>query len=757
MQSSALNEDPSDGPANDLAGADAWRRGMGASLLHRSRRATTLAAGVVVLATVAAFSNSFAGPFIFDDLEAVTNNTTIKQLWPIGNVLCPPHDATVTGRPLLNLSLALNYAVGGTNVRGYHVVNLAIHLVAALLLLGILRRTFLLPAMRERWQVVATPLALAIALLWAIHPLQTESVTYVVQRAESLMGLLYLLTLYCFLRGVDAARAGFWYVGSVAACLLGMVSKEVMVSAPLIVLLYDRTFVAGSFRAAWRRRWGLYLALAATWLLLGWMVVLTGNHGGTAGFGLSVSCWSYLCTQFGAIVHYLRLCVWPHPLVLDYGAVILRNAAEIVPYAIVIGLLGAATVVALRRWPKVGFLGAWFFAILAPTSSFMPACVTQTIAEHRMYLPLAAVVTGVVLGACFAGQWLVGRWKVSRFGLRVAGVLLLIAVASALGIVTFQRNAIYAGTLSIWRDTVATAPENCRAQYSFGLALADRGQADAAIPHLQKAVELRPDSEKAHNNLGIVLAGRGQIDAAIAQYQEALKLKPDYAEAYNNLGNALGGRGQADAAIAQFEKALELKPDYAEAYNNLGSVLGGRGQMDAAIAQFEKALELKPDFAKAHNNLANVLGGRGQVDAAIAHYQKALEIEPGYAEIHNNLANALAGRGQIDAAIVHYQKALEIKPDFMAAHYNLGLALANRGQLSAAIAHYQNVLELMPNFAEAHCNLGIALAGCGQFDAAIAHFQKALELKPDYADARRNCDIALARRKSLPSQPPARP
>ena len=197
-------------------------------------------------------------------------------------MLCPPsHGETVSGRPVLNLSLALNYAVSGCDVRGYHVTNLAIHLAAALLLFGIVRRT--LPRFRgcgggqqlARLQL-ATPLALAIALLWAVHPLQTESVTYIVQRAESLMGLFYLLTLYCFLRGAGSARAIFWYAGSVLACLLGMATKEVMVSAPLVVLLYDRTFLAGSFREAWRRRWAYYLALAATWLLLAWLVAQTG-------------------------------------------------------------------------------------------------------------------------------------------------------------------------------------------------------------------------------------------------------------------------------------------------------------------------------------------------------------------------------------------------------------------------------------------------------------------------------------------------
>jgi len=167
-----------------------------------SRRLILLAAGLIVLAAVAAYHNSFAGIFLMDDVDAIVANRTIRQLWPIWEVLSPPcNGETVGGRPLLNLTLAINYAVSGLDVWSYHAVNLVIHIAAALLLLGILRRTFLAPALRDRFGSAATPLALASALLWAVHPLQTESVTYIVQRAESLMGFCYLLTLYCVIRG----------------------------------------------------------------------------------------------------------------------------------------------------------------------------------------------------------------------------------------------------------------------------------------------------------------------------------------------------------------------------------------------------------------------------------------------------------------------------------------------------------------------------------------------------------------------------
>ncbi len=454
-----------------------------------------LAALLLALATAAAFSSGAGGAFIYDDYPAILENPTIRHLWPIWTPLSPPgHGATVTGRPLLNFSLAINYAIGGREVWSYHVVNVVIHMVGALLLFGVVRRTFLLPRMRDRWGEAALPLAFIVALLWAIHPLQTESVTYIVQRAESLMGMFYLLTLYGFIRGASAAGSGVrgqesgpdshpssftlhpssfilppvaWYAASVLACLLGMATKEVMASAPLIVLLYDRTFCAGSFRDALRRRYGFYTALAGTWALLGWLALwmsplATGGGPGTQHF----TWWSYLLTQPGVIVHYLRLAVWPSGLCLYYGWPAATTVAEVLPPAIAIVSLLAATVWALVKRPAWGFLGAWFFAILAPTSSVV--ALGQAAFEHRMYLPLAAVVMAVAAGGYLAGRRLAGRWNVSARVLPVAAGLAAALAGIALGLLTIDRNLLYGSPVAI----CATRPQKRRAAHTSKTILA---------------------------------------------------------------------------------------------------------------------------------------------------------------------------------------------------------------------------------------------------------------------------------------------
>ncbi|MES2693227.1 MAG: hypothetical protein V4773_07115, partial [Verrucomicrobiota bacterium] len=287
------------------------------------RRAGWLVAGVLVAAVLGAYANTLRAPFVYDDTLAIPENPTIRKLWPLSAVLLPQIEGgvTVAGRPVLNLSLALNYALSGTDVWSYHVSNILIHAGASLLLFGIVRRTL---ARREHTTATTTAavmaeataggsdattpgrLAFAIAALWALHPLHTQAVTYTVQRAESLMGFFYLLTLYAFVRGLDEQAAGRqprrWWALSVGACALGMGTKEVMATAPLLVALYDRTFAAKSFVAAWRERKGIHLALVATWLVLAALLWSTGgNRGGTVGLGVGLPLWAYPLTQFEAL------------------------------------------------------------------------------------------------------------------------------------------------------------------------------------------------------------------------------------------------------------------------------------------------------------------------------------------------------------------------------------------------------------------------------------------------------------------------
>jgi protein O-mannosyl-transferase len=675
---------------------------------HSTRWAIMLALALIALAAGAVYCNSFSGMFVFDDASWIEKNTSIRQLWPIWRVFTPSEVEHIGGRPVVSLTLAINHALGGLNVWGYHAMNLLIHVLAAWTLFGVTRRTLTLPHLKERFGSIATPLALVVALLWTIHPLQTESVTYVIQRTEALGGLFYLLTLYCVIRGATACRSTRWYVAATAACLLGGAAKELLVTAPVVVLLYDRTFLAGSFREALRRRWGVYLAMALTWGVVGALLFRTDFYGGTTGFAVQRFTWrSYLLTQPGVIVHYLRLAFWPSGLCLDYGWRPPQMASQVVlPGLLVVGLL-ALTLWALVKRPAWGFLGAWFFLILAPTSSFVP--IRDAAYEHRMYLSLAAVVVGVVIGVWCAGRWLLRRGTIPSRVLQLGDGILVVSTCVALGTLTLQRNLVYQSKVSVWEDAVAKYPGNLRGHYNLAVELVNSRRTEEAIAEYERTLETWPNHADSQYNLGVVLRECRRYDEAIVHFRRAVELKPDYVEAHNSLGLALAEIGKPDEAIAEYQLALKFEPDYADAHNNFAGALLKCGRVDEAIVHFNNALELNPDCMEAHFNLALTLAGRRKFDEALDHFRKAVELKPNYAEGHNNLGNTLASLNRMDEAIHQFRKALEIKPDY----------------------------------ADAHNNLGIALARCGLFDEAIVHLRRALEIKPDYAAARRNLDFTV--------------
>jgi len=711
---------------------------------NRDRLPILVSAGLLALAALLAYANSFRGPFFFDDLASITENPTIRHLGDLGAVLSPPSAKAigVSGRPLINLSLAVNYALGGLDPWGYHAVNLAIHLAAGLALFGIVRRTLERTGSAGPPAGLPAPIAIAFAsaLLWIVHPLQTESVTSVIQRTESLMGLCYLLTVYSFTRYAAAGAAGgrAWAWLAVSCCLLGMAGKEVMVTAPVVVLLYDRTFVSGSFREAWRRHGGLHLALAATLLLLAFLVLrLGGSRGSAAGFGHGVSTWSYLLTQCRAIVLYLRLSIWPHPLVIDYGTELATSLAQVWPQALILLVLLAGVGWAVVARPAIGFPGACFFVILAPSSSIVPL-ITQTIAEHRMYLPLAALTTLTALAV---------RRLAGRFFLGI-----IIPLALVLGVLSVRRNRDYTSEVQIWSAAIAAVPANARAHNDLGRALARiPGRLDDAIAQYEEARRLNPTIADVHYNLGNALAKTpGRLNGAIAEYQEALRLKPDSVEAHNNLGNALARTPERlDDAVAQFEDALRLRPDYAEAHFGLANALStAPGRLNDAIAQYVQGLRSSPEDAVAHTNLGSALAAEpGRLNDAIAQYEEALRLMPTMADAHFNLANALARTpGRLDDAVVHYEDALRLRPDFAEAHINLGNTLGRvPGRLNDAAVHYEEALRLRPDYLEARIHLGDVLAGLPErVNDAIAQYEVALHLKPDSIEAHYGLANALA-------------
>jgi tetratricopeptide (TPR) repeat protein len=579
-------------------------------------------AALIVVATFAAYHNTFNSPLFLDDYGSILDNQTIRNLRDLVTVFSPPPGMTVSGRPLLNFSLAINHAISGREVWSYHAVNILIHAAAGLTLFGFLHRTLLLPSLRERFGEHARPLALLAALLWTLHPLQTESVTYIVQRAESLMGLFYLLTLYCYLRSVDSPHAGRWQILSVASCALGMMTKEVMVTAPIVVLLHDRAFVAGSFREAWQKRKNLYLGLEATWAILGWLVASTGgNRNGTVGPGVDTAWYVYFLAQIKAVAHYIRLSFWPHPLCFEFGWFEIKSFAELAPSLAVIAPLFGLTLYGLWRHPKLGFFGAWFFGILALTS-LMPG-TTQIIVEHRMYLSLAAVVTGVLLAT--------HAW----FGRRCWPVWIVIIIA--LGATTIRRNHDYRSALALWKQTLDLRPEYGLANASYGLALLNEGRTEESLPYFEKSARLDPLMSRSQSDYAYALGRADRFAEAEVVFKRALNLNPKSADIHRRYGAMLSRMRRHREAMIHLDLSLKLGPEFAENYVETGVALGRAGHLRPALTMFEKALQLEPENANAHNNYGYALMLQGRAAEARHHFEEALRLNPKFSSARKNL------------------------------------------------------------------------------------------------------------------------
>ena len=682
-----------------------------------------LAGGVILAAGLIAYHNSLSGPFVYDDPASILRNATIHGLhWrTIGRVFCTPGGASpLQSRPIANLTLAINYALGGDRVWGYHAFNLAIHLAAGLILFGVARRTFRLPRMPQSIRSAADLLGFATALVWIVHPLGSEAVAYITERTESLMAMFYLLTLYGLVVGATAGSrigrsAGFGV--SVAACALGMGCKEIIISAPFLAVVYDCVFITGSWRETWRRRWKLYLALAATWGALAGAIALSGTRYNTSILERHATVWEYACTQFGAIVTYLKLSVWPSPLIVDYGENKPLALGEILPPAVVVALLLGLTIWALARRPAalkmVGFIGAWVFVILAPTSSVLPLA-TEPIAERRMYLPLAGLVAGAVALGYWFGQRAFARMGVGRWGRRAIGLGLLAAVVVPFAWLTVRRNRDYQSEFALWQDTV----------------------------------NKRPGNPRALNNLGLVFGEQfGDQDRAIALYGEAITIAPWYAKPYINRASAYGRKGDFGRAIADCNKAIELDPSSAAAYCARGGAYGDQRDFSRAVADLTRAIELDPQFAPAYNNLGNFYVRTDDISLAIANYSKAVELDPRFAQAYNNRGSAYGEQGDQDRAIADFTRAIDLNPSYAEALYNRGLAHGDKGEQGNAIADYTRAIELAPRNARAYASRGLAYAEKDDYDRAIADLNQAVELAPNDAEAYRSRAAAFLFKK----------
>lgn len=676
-----------------------------------------LAPWLLLSAVFLVYSGTFSVPLLLDDYETIQENPTLSPVW---RAFLPPSDSgsTVSGRPILNLSFALSSLLTPGSVAGHHLINILIHGVNACLVYTLVLGTLRLPSRRFTLETPSL-VALAIALLWSLHPLQTAAVTYLSQRAEVLVSFFFLSTLVLFLQSrLRPGKASLFLTAAVFTATFGMASKEVMALAPFIVLLYDRTFVSGKLSTAWNQNKLFYTALFSTWAILLICVLHSGFRGNTAGLQTGTNWLHYLYTQAFALTHYLRLTIWPDPLIFDYGRE-LANTFEQIAWRAVLVLTAATWILARVLHNKAaGFLGASFLAVLAPTT--LVPIATQTIAEHRVYLALAPLIAGMVVFA------------ILRLNEKTT-ILFSFIVSAVLGFITIDRNRDYLSEEAIWADTIAKRPGNDRAWYAMGYVRIDQDRYEDAKNSFREAVRLRSDPI---NIMGYAhaLTAAGEADEAIPLYRQTLDSLPrrfsGVYESMSNLGKLLGEKGYHEEALELLRDAITLNPRKTGAYYNLGALCFSLGLYEEAAAALPQALSDTQQNDEAISLLVRSLLALGRANDALAEIEKYRLSNPQTPAARLAYARALAGAGKIQNALSEYHSLLREHPNFPSVHTQLGILYLAIHRPQEAHHHLSVAIAQDPQDAPAHSALAEILLKSNNLQEAVKHLKSVAHLTP---------------------------
>jgi tetratricopeptide (TPR) repeat protein len=621
--------------------------------------------GLVVL-TLLIYASGLNGPLVFDDMSNIEYNPHIRlEKLSFDGLKKAAFDSPAEFRPVANISFALNYWLHGYKTSGFHLVNVLIHVTTGVFLFFFIRLTLRMPALSLKYESHQW-VAYVAALIWLVHPLQTQSVTYIVQRMNSMAAMFYVMALFFYACGrvsQTTQNRWLWFGGCAAAGILALGTKQIAATLPFFIFLYEWYFLQDLNWHWFKRR---MLPLAGVLLFFGILALiylgadpLESILGGYQRRDFTLL--ERVLTQFRVVVFYISLIGFPLPsrLNLDRDFALSHSLLDPVTTLLCMVTIAGLLFFAWRLAPRqrlISFCILWFFGNLVIESSVIGL---EIIFDHRTYLPsmMVCLLAVILLYSILRSKW--------------ACIGVLAVVAMAFSFWTYERNAVFRDQISIWGDCVAKSPNKARP----------------------------------HNNLGIFLKRKGRLDEARMQFEKALQLKPDYPSAHINMGATLVRQKKLEAALEHFAEAARIRKNFPEALYSMGTVLVLLGRSDEAQGHYEKALAINPDYADAHLKLADILDQKGRQQEAIAHYKKALRVNPHYLQAHNNLGVTLAKQGKLEEATGHFARAMQIRPKDAEAHFNMGNVKANQGRYKEAAAYFAKALKLNPKDREAHQNL----------------------------------------------------
>ena len=729
--------------------------GQFSNLVERLSSGSVRSAVLVVIFTVLVFllySPAWNGPFIFDDEPHIPNNPhirleqlTLQGLWDAG------FESPARNRPVANISFALNYYVHQYSTFGYHVVNVVIHVIAGVLLFVFIRLTLMIPFFRRRPfradsigaeapptveithadEQTATFIALAAALIWLVHPIQTQAVSYIVQRMTSMAALFYLLAFVFYIKGRLIQDAGWkrylCYAGTAVSGLLAVGSKEIAITLPFFIVLYEWYFFRDLDRT-WLKKGLIFLGISLVVLVPLGLYFTKGDpfrlftHG-YVGHDFTMT--ERVITQWRVVVHYLSLLVFPHPgrLNLDYAFPYSQSLFSPSTTFLSLGFLSFLFILAIylaHRHRVLSFCILWYLGNLVLESSVIGL---EMVYEHRNYLPSMLVFLAAVL---VGYRFLYQKWR-----LVTLGILCLMLILFSFW--TYQRNHIWADDLLLWQDTVAKSPNKARSHYGLGVILSDRGMSDEAIRHFQRTVEIHPDYDLAHNNLGILMQNKGDIEAAIEHFNDALRINPNYTGARSNLGIIFAKQGDLDGAIREFRRALSTASekrdwqDIIKTRNNLGVALAQKGYVDEAIKEFTAALRMDPGNGEIQGNLNWWVSVKTRIESSVAGIRAELARHPDNADLVVMVGDIYRNGGDLASAVENYEKARSIDHSNVRALGSLALVYGGWGEYDKAITALSKIIELQPDNASAYYNMAYVHARQGRVDEAVKWLREAIE------------------------------
>lgn len=681
-------------------------------------RIAPIALGVaLVLATLIAHFPATHADYIWDDNCQLYENQLILN--PGGLYKLWFSSESTDYWPLTSTSLWIEWRIWGNTPAPYHVTNVILHALAAVLLWRVLLRLGL-----------SNFGALLGGLLFAVHPVTVASVAWIAERKNVLSMVLYLFSILAYLRFEDQGKRK-WYVFALLASAAALLAKTSVVALPIVLLIltwwrYNRITLRTVIRTAPFFLISLILGLITLWF---------HHHNSIAGVDVRPEGLAPRVASVGWVFwFYLYKLLAPVNLVMIYPRWEIDGGRFLSFAPLALLLICVAALWHYRKsWGRGPLLALGSYAIvLAPVLGLVTMAFAQysLVADHLQYPGMPGIMA--LAGGAIGAAWSWSQRKHANV-LAVGIAALTVTIVLMLSVLTWRQAQVYRSKVTFWSHTIAHNDRTWAAYYNRGVAFSAMGEYTQAIPDYAKVIELKPDYAEAYNNRSLAYQVLGNSGLAIQDANKAIKLQPNQPMVYSARGTAYCKMGDFKRAILDFTKAIELKPDYIKAYCNRAAAYGGIGDYAQAIKDYTRAVELSPDFAEAYYSRAIACNRKGDIDQAIRDFSTFIEHRPGFADAYKNRGDAFTSKGNLVQAVQDYTQAIELQPNNADAFNDRGEAFRIMGDLKQAIPDFNKAVELRPTFSDAYNNRGNAFSGIGDARQAIHDYSMSIELRPESA------------------------